>query len=138
VQLTPRSNIAIPPSKEAPAAMICAAERTDVPDDAGSDPPDELVKFEDEESEDEVVVGEAPDDDLVAVDLEPEEDKEADEVFFEPELEATFEDAALVEFLLPEVLKLWKSKLRSIWRPGMSCRILAPRLRPRASRPELS
>jgi hypothetical protein len=42
--------------------MICAAERTDVPDDAGSDPPDELVKFEDEESEDEVVVGEAPDD----------------------------------------------------------------------------
>jgi hypothetical protein len=31
----------IPPSKEPPAAMVCAAERTDVPEEAGSEPPEE-------------------------------------------------------------------------------------------------
>jgi hypothetical protein len=51
VQDTPRSNMVIPPSKEPPAAMVWAAERTEVPDEAGREPPLEPL--------DEPVVGEA-------------------------------------------------------------------------------
>jgi hypothetical protein len=33
----------MPPSKEAPAAIVCAAERTDVPEEAGMSPPEVTV-----------------------------------------------------------------------------------------------
>jgi hypothetical protein len=36
----------MPPSKDAPAAIVCAALRTDVPEEAGKLPPEELEEFE--------------------------------------------------------------------------------------------
>lgn len=41
VHVTPRSYMTIPPSNEAPAAIVWAAESTEVPEDAGREPPDE-------------------------------------------------------------------------------------------------
>lgn len=41
VQEAPRSKATMPPSKDSPAAMVWTALRTDVPEEAGSLPPDE-------------------------------------------------------------------------------------------------
>ncbi|KAK4547216.1 hypothetical protein LTR36_001438 [Oleoguttula mirabilis] len=46
---TPRSNITMAPSKEAPAAMVCTALRAEEPEEGGREPPEEVLLLSEEE-----------------------------------------------------------------------------------------
>lgn len=117
VQLTPRSYMTIPPSKDSPAAIVWTAERAEEPEEAGTESPVVPVDALLEDAALVMVDGAALED----LDAEEPEDLDEDEALEPEAVDEDFEDflVVVVALALCDALesvlfqKFWK--VRSGW-----------------------